>query len=307
MSHAFDRVVHIMAALRAPDGCPWDRKQTHASLKPYLLEETYEVLETIDHGDARKLKEELGDVLLQVLFHSQIASEQGTFTIEEVLDHLSEKLVRRHPHVFDRASTHGADGTMNSDQVLHRWEEIKRAEREAAGYRGSVLQDVPKTLPALLRAYQIQARAARVGFDWPQSAQGIAQVRAKIDEELEELHQVLARTAGKESAPSSETGHASAGNAHEAMEAEFGDVLFSLVNYARHMKLNPEEALRQSTNRFAARFQFIEEQASGTGRAISELTLEEMDRYWEEAKAKEHPGSAPVSEPPGHKRSRGHE
>lgn len=302
MSDAFDRAVQIMAALRAPGGCPWDRKQTHVSLKPYLLEETYEVLETIDHGDQRKLKEELGDVLLQVLFHSQIASEGGTFTITEVLEQLSEKLVRRHPHVFDRAPD--GEGTMNSDQVLHRWEEIKRAEREASGRTGSVLQDVPKTLPALLRAYQVQARAARVGFDWPQGAQGMAQVRAKIDEELEELHQAMTRTDADASGASSHAGPTGTENGREMLEAEFGDVLFSLVNYARHLKLNPEDALRQATNRFTARFHFIEEQATRTGRLLSDLTLDEMDRYWEEAKAMERTARTPASDRPSHQRSR---
>lgn len=291
-----------MAALRAPGGCPWDRKQTHESLKPYLLEETYEVLETIDHGDQRKLKEELGDVLLQVLFHSQIATEGGTFTITEVLDHLGEKLVRRHPHVFDRAPD--AEGTMNSDQVVHRWEEIKRAEREASGHTGSVLQDVPKTLPALLRAYQVQARAARVGFDWPQGTQGMAQVRAKIDEELEELHQAIAHSDADDSGASSHAGPSGTENGRERLEAEFGDVLFSLVNYARHLKLNPEDALRQATNRFTARFRFIEEQASRTGRPLSDLTLDEMDRYWEEAKAMERTARTSAADRPSNLRSR---
>src|SRR5688572_11351325 len=156
MSEQFDRVVSIMAQLRAPDGCPWDQKQTHESLKPYLIEETYEALDTIDRGDFAKLKEELGDVLLQVLFHSQIGTEQGTFTIDEVVQQLGDKLVRRHPHVFGAAT---AEPALDSDQVVHRWEDIKRAERQQAGKSESVLHDIPQALPALLRAYQTQVRA----------------------------------------------------------------------------------------------------------------------------------------------------
>jgi tetrapyrrole methylase family protein/MazG family protein len=283
MSQSFDRIAEIMAALRAPGGCPWDRKQTHESLKPYLLEETYEVLETIDGGDLRKLKEELGDVLLQVLFHSQIAAEVGAFTIDEVMDQLGDKLVRRHPHVFQRQPD--GQSNINSDQVLHRWEEIKREEREESGQTGSVLQDVPKTLPALLRAYQVQARAARVGFDWPNNAQGLEQVGKKLDEELAELRRAIRAAAGEEASASSDQNETRA--PREALEAEFGDVLFSLVNFARHLKLNPEDVLRQATNRFTERFRFIEDEAAKTGRTINELSLNEMDRYWDRAKERE--------------------
>lgn len=283
MSHSFDRIAEIMAALRAPGGCPWDRKQTHDSLKPYLLEETYEVLETIDQRDARKLKEELGDVLLQVLFHSQIASEAGTFTVDDVMDHLGDKLIRRHPHVFQTSPD--GERAMNSEQVVHRWEEIKRAEREESGQTGSVLQDVPKTLPALLRAYQVQARAARVGFDWPDNAQGLEQVGAKIDEELDELRRAIASARNGVLPGSSQAARTRAGQG--TLEAELGDVLFSLVNFARHLKLNPEDALRRATNRFAERFHFIEDQAARMGKTINKLSLREMDAYWEEAKAME--------------------
>src|SRR5678816_3939218 len=174
MSQRFQKLTDLMAALRAPNGCPWDRKQTHESLKPYLLEETYEVLETIDQHDRRKMAEELGDVLLQVLFHSQIAAEAGTFTIDDVLDQLADKLIRRHPHVFKDGAVSSAP--MNADQVVMRWEDIKRTEREASGRPASVLDGVPQTLPALLRAYQLQARAARVGFDWTHDMNGFDQV-----------------------------------------------------------------------------------------------------------------------------------
>ena len=269
MSQRFQKLTDLMAALRAPNGCPWDRKQTHESLKPYLLEEAYEVLETIDHQDRRKLAEELGDVLLQVLFHSQIATEAGTFTIDDVLDRLSDKLVRRHPHVFPN----GAEDPIptNADQVLAKWEDIKRVERQAEGRPESVLEGVPQTLPALLRAYQIQARASRVGFDWSRDEAGFDQVLSKIEEEIRELRIALRQ-------PSS-------GNEKQReIEAEFGDVLFSLVNLARFIKVNPEDALRQTVNRFIRRFQYIERHAAESGRAVSDLSVDEMNRLWEAAK-----------------------
>lgn len=272
MSDRFQKLTELMAALRAPNGCPWDRKQTHESLKPYLLEETYEVLETIDQQDRKKLPEELGDVLLQVLFHSQIAAEAGAFTIEEVMDQLADKLVRRHPHVFPNGSN---DPTpTNADQVLAKWEDIKRAERQAAGRPESVLDGVPQTLPALLRAYQIQARASRVGFDWTHDQAGFDQVLNKIEEEIRELRMALRL-------PPSE-GETSV--RQQEIAAEFGDVLFSLVNLARFVKVNPEDTLRQAINRFVKRFQFIEQQAAQSGRAISDLSFDEMNRLWDEAK-----------------------
>jgi tetrapyrrole methylase family protein / MazG family protein len=200
-----------------------------------------------------------------------------------VMNQLGDKLVRRHPHVFQQSP--GGERAINPEQVIHRWEEIKQAEREESGQTGSVLQDVPKTLPALLRAYQVQARAARVGFDWPDNAQGLEQVNAKIDEELAELRRAIHIEAGEEGAASSEPEQR--GAAREALEGEFGDVLFSLVNFARHLKLNPEDALRRATNRFADRFHFIEDQAIKAGRRVNELSLEEMDRYWDVAKEME--------------------
>ncbi|MCP9449444.1 MAG: nucleoside triphosphate pyrophosphohydrolase [Nitrospira sp.] len=274
MSEQFDKVTDIMAALRAPNGCPWDRKQTHESLKPYLLEETYEVLETIDQGDEAKLREELGDVLLQVLFHSQIAAEAGTFTIDDVLKTLAEKLIRRHPHVF---KTDGQGGTVtSSEHVLSQWEQIKRAERQAAGNSQSALDGVPKTLPALLRAFQIQARAARVGFDWPHNAGGLEQIFEKIAEEVGELKQALGNAdIDSASAPPTE---------QTEVEAELGDILFSLVNLARFLKVNPEEALRRATNRFVDRFHLVEALAAEQGRAFPEMTVADMDLLWEEAK-----------------------
>jgi tetrapyrrole methylase family protein / MazG family protein len=273
MSDRFAKLVQLMAALRAPNGCPWDRQQTHASLKPYLLEETYEVLETIDQGDAAKLKEELGDVLLQVVFHSQIAAEAGAFTVDDVLELLAAKLIRRHPHVFGN----GDQPAANSEQVLSQWEEIKRAEREAAGGSRSALDGVPKTLPALLRAYQVQARAARVGFDWPHNQSGLEQIFDKVREEIAELREAVAHRQSAHNASPEEA-------AHRHVEAELGDLLFSLVNLARFLKVNPEDALRGSTNRFADRFHLVEAQAAEQGRSLPDLTLAEMDELWERAK-----------------------
>lgn len=279
MSDQFDELVKIMARLRAPDGCPWDRKQTHDSLKPYLLEETYEVLETLDEHNIPKLKEELGDLLLQILFHAQIGTEHDTFTIREVMELLAEKLVRRHPHVFapseDRAG-------MTPDQVYSRWEQIKREERSQSGQEGSALDGVPKSLPALLRAYQVQARASRVGFDWPHTALGLEQVLDKIEEEIRELREAV--TAGREDERSGD-GHPER-RGRDAVEAELGDVLFSLVNLARSLKVNPEDALRQAVNRFTDRFHHIEQQAARAGRRLDEMTLAEMDELWEEAKTR---------------------
>lgn len=276
MSTHFTKVVELMAALRAQNGCPWDRKQTHESLKPYLLEETYEVLETIDQGDQAKLREELGDVLLQVIFHSQIAAEHGTFTVDDVLETLAEKLIRRHPHVFGDSSQTGT--ATNSEQVLNQWEHIKRAEREAAGGARSALDGVPKTLPALLRAYQTQARAARVGFDWPQSEAGLEQILAKVAEEIGELREAFAPSLAKAESKSNRP------DTSEEIENELGDLLFSLVNLARFLKTNPEDALRRATNRFIDRFHLVEAQAAEKGRSLREMTLAEMDELWDEAK-----------------------
>jgi tetrapyrrole methylase family protein/MazG family protein len=277
LSQRFQKLTELMAALRAPQGCPWDRKQTHESLKPYLLEETYEVLETIDQQDRRKLAEELGDVLLQVLFHSQIAAEAGTFTIEDVMEQLANKLVRRHPHVFPTGSNDPVP--TNADQVLAKWEDIKRAERQAEGRPESVLDGVPQTLPALLRAYQIQARASRVGFDWSHDQAGFDQLLTKIEEEIRELRMALRQ-------PSSSAGR------QTEIEAEFGDVLFSLVNLSRFIKANPEDALRQAVNRFITRFQYIEREAARGGRAVADLSVDEMNRLWEAAKRQPTAGDA---------------
>ncbi|HEX9285170.1 MAG TPA: nucleoside triphosphate pyrophosphohydrolase [Nitrospirales bacterium] len=273
MSQRFDQLVQIMETLRGEGGCPWDRKQTRESLKPYLIEEAYEVLETIEAQDDPKLKEELGDVLLQVLFHAQIGRERNTFTIEDVLQTLAEKLIRRHPHVFGEVTVNGAE------EVVHRWEEIKRqekADQSDDGESGSALDGVPKALPALLRAYQLQVRAARVGFDWPHDESGYAQVVGKIHEELREVDEARAAAA---KSPTGET--------KRHLEEETGDLLFAVVNLARLVKVNPEEALRGAANRFAARFTHMEQAAKAGGRLLTDMTLGEMDRLWDDAKAAE--------------------
>jgi len=268
MSSSFEGLMQLMAKLRAPDGCPWDRKQTHESLKPYLVEEAYEVLEAIDHGDPGRLREELGDLLLQIVFHAQIAGEHERFSMEDVMHSLSEKLIRRHPHVFGGPEQKGQAKT--ADDVKITWEQIKRDERERSGRGESALDGVPKTLPALLRAFQVQARAARVGFDWSE----LRPVLQKLEEELHELQEVLqARDTGDAAAPSK-----------DALQAELGDVLFTVVNLARHLTINPEEALRGTVNRFIDRFHYVESRAAADGRRLEDMSLEQMDALWEEAK-----------------------
>jgi len=258
-SERFAELVEIMARLRGEGGCPWDREQTHESIKPYFVEETYEVLEAIDEGDAGKLREELGDVLLQVVFHARMAEEAGAFAIADVLRAINEKLIRRHPHVF------GSVQADTAQEVLFNWEEIKRAERKRANGAASALDGVPRELPALLRAHRLQEKASRVGFDWKEARE----VLKKVEEELGELKTAME------------------GQAPERVEAELGDLLFSLVNLSRFVAVNPEEALRKTIGRFIARFRFIEEELAGQGRSLKDSTLPEMDALWDRAKALE--------------------
>lgn len=242
-------LVEVVRRLRGPDGCPWDREQTHASLRATMLEEAYEVLEAIDEKSTPKLREELGDVLLQVLMQSVIAEETREFTLGEVADSVREKLVRRHPHVF------GSTVVSGSDEVVRNWEALKAEEYG----RESALDGVQRSLPALQWAWSLQRRAANVGFDWPD----VEGALDKIREELEELRQA--------STP-------------EEREAEFGDLLFTMVNVARKLGINPEDALRGTTGRFEARFRLMERAARAEGRALKDLPIEELDRYWEAAK-----------------------
>lgn len=251
---SFETFQELVAHLRAPEGCPWDREQTHRSLRPNLLEETYEVLEAIDGGAQEALKEELGDLMLQIVLHVQIASESGDFRMPEVLRSIHEKLVRRHPHVF------GEEDVADVDRVLHNWEQLKAAEREARG-DGEVgaLAGVAQALPALAQAFSYQRRAARLGFDWPD----VVGVYEKVREELAEVAE----------APD-----------EEAREGEVGDLLFAVVNLARWYDLDPEGVLREANARFRRRFHALERAAQDQGRSFSDLSLEEMDALWEASK-----------------------
>jgi len=251
---SFERFQEIIAHLRAPEGCPWDRKQTHQSLRPYLLEEAYEVLDALDTEDRAALREELGDLLLQIVLHSQIAVGEGTFRTADVLAGIIEKIIRRHPHVW------GTVDVENDQDVKVNWDRLKQAEKQERRAPVSRLDGVPKALPALSQAFSYQDRAARVRFDWDT----IEPVIAKVFEEIEEI-----RTA--EDAAS--------------REKEVGDLLFAVVNWARWLEVEPESALRGANARFYRRFRYIEEQVAAQGRAFEELPLAEMDALWEAAKA----------------------
>ena len=278
MSKAFDNLMAVVAQLRGPNGCPWDRKQTHDSLKPYLIEESYEVLEALDRDNPRQLQEELGDLLLQILLHAQIEKEHNHFTMDEVATALAEKLIRRHPHVFGAANE--TEQSLNADQVINQWEKIKQSERTNHGKEESILEGVPPSLPALLRAYQVQKRASRVGFDWEKPDHVIE----KLEEELQELRDATTRYQSQKETPSHEQNTSSS---FEAIEQEFGDVLFTIANLARFLKVNPEEALRKSCNRFVDRFANMEQQAAEKGKALQELTPAEWNNLWESAKKQE--------------------
>lgn len=251
---SFDRIMEIMRRLRGPGGCPWDAEQTHDSLKRYLLEEAYEVIEAIDAQSPPMLKEELGDLLLQPVFHAVIAEERGLFTMDDVLAALAEKLVSRHPHVF------GEEVIRTSEEQLENWERLKQ--REKRHERTSALAGVPPHLPALMKAQKITEKAARVGFDWAH----VDEVFAKVLEELREFEETM--LAGDQ----------------ERMEAELGDLLFALVNLGRFLAIDPEEALRKTVDRFTKRFSHIEQTLHERGVPMREASLEEMERLWQEAK-----------------------
>ncbi len=237
--------------------CPWDREQTHSSMRKYLIEECYEAVEAIDKGDLLQLREELGDLLIHIVFHSLIAEEEGAFTLEELLTMTKNKLIRRHPHVF------GDKKLETGEQVLKQWEEIKNHEG-----RRSVLSGLPKSLPALVKAYRITEKAGAVGFDWEKPEEVIP----KIEEEWGELRSALA--------------------SGEGIEEEMGDLLFAIVNLCRHLKIDPESALEKTIERFIQRFGEIEKRAEEEGKSLQEMTLEEMDTLWEEAKEKLDPPNA---------------
>jgi len=247
-----------MARLRGENGCPWDREQTHQSLKPYLAEEMYETLDAIDTGDMEHLKEELGDMLLQIVFHSQLANERGDFSMNDVCATISEKLVRRHPHVFGEAN---AD---TPEKVVKQWDEIKKSEGTKA-HRKSILDGVPISMPALMRAMNLQEKASSVGFDW----EGWEGAFEKLEEEVAELRKAISEK-----------------NAAHVAE-EVGDLLFSIVNAARHMNIDPEEALRKTSGKFTRRFMHVEGNIVKKHGSFSGSSLEEMDALWNEAKLKD--------------------
>ncbi|MBL0174301.1 MAG: nucleoside triphosphate pyrophosphohydrolase [Ignavibacteria bacterium] len=247
--YTFERLLDIMKKLRVE--CPWDRAQTHDSIKGHTIEEAYEAVEAIDHKDYEELKNELGDLLLHVVFHAEIAEGDGRFAIGDVLQAIIEKLIRRHPHIF------GDVVVENANDVKRNWEQIKMDEG-----RESVIDGIPDVLPALLKAHRMQDKASKVGFDWPHRDD----VWKKVEEEVGELRDAI--------------GH----QTKDEIEEEFGDLLFSLVNYARFVDVNPEDALRKTIQKFSRRFRHIEKRLKDAGKDIHSSSLEEMDRYWEEAK-----------------------
>ena len=262
----FERLTEIMRRLRAPDGCPWDREQTPASLRPFVLEETYEVLDAIESGSPAQLREELGDFLFEAVFLAQMSEEAGDFSIGDAIDAICDKLVRRHPHVFQRTET---DTPLTSNQVIEKWETLKAREREAAGQpakkQKTTLGGVPKTLPALLRAYEISSRAAAVGFDW-----------AKADDVLDKIEEEVAEV--RHEVESGATGHLS------RAEDEMGDLLFAISNLSRKLGVEPEAALRRANEKFTARFDAMERALSARGSSLTEATLEEMEAEWQRVK-----------------------
>jgi MazG family protein len=265
---ALDRLVAIMRALRAPNGCPWDREQTLASLRPFVLEETYEVLEAIETGTPDNLREELGDYLYEAVFLAQISEEAGAFTIADAIEGICDKLVRRHPHVFERQP---GEDAITSGEVIERWETMKARERAAAGTaeptakRKTTLSGVPRTLPSLLRAYEISARAAAVGFDWARPAD----VLDKIEEEVAEVR--------------SEVESGATGDLSRA-EEEMGDLLFAIANLSRKLGIEPEAALRRANEKFTQRFDALEQAFANRGTPMQEATLDQMEAEWQRIK-----------------------
>lgn len=269
--YKLDDLLQLMARLRHPEhGCPWDLKQSYASIVPYTLEEAYEVADAIERGDFDHLPGELGDLLFQVVYYSQLAAEEGRFGFAEVVDGITAKLIRRHPHVFPDGDLYAAPDAQKLEEaaVKQRWEELKaeeRAARAAAPEQLSLLDDVPQALPALSRAVKLQKRAAQVGFDWPEALPVLDKVREELDEVLEAMSE----------------------NDPQAIAEELGDLLFVVVNLARHLKVEPEAALRAANGKFERRFRFIEQALRDAGRPIENCSLDELDALWGEAKKQE--------------------
>ena len=255
--YSFKDLIKVMEKLRSPEGCPWDRKQTHESLLPYLLEETYEVVDAVKRGKDEDLREELGDLLLQVVFHSQIAKERGAFDIEDVVDSIVRKLINRHPHVFGNR-----EDIKTAEDVNREWEKLKEKEGKK---KESLLDGIPESMPALERAYKLQKRAAKVGFDW----EGFEGIKEKLIEELSEIEEELKRGDRKK------------------IEEEVGDFLFMAVNLARFLGVHPEIALRRANEKFEKRFRYMEKKAKEMGKELKEMSLDEMEALWQEAKGKE--------------------
>jgi XTP/dITP diphosphohydrolase/tetrapyrrole methylase family protein/MazG family protein/ATP diphosphatase len=265
---SFEELVEIMKKLRAPGGCPWDRKQTLDTLKEYVIEESYELIDAIDSKDVKNICEECGDLLLQIVFIAQIAAENDWFEVQEIIESLCDKLKRRHPHVF------GDLKVRDSEEVRRNWDMIKLQERESKKEEPSRLTGIPRSMPALLRAYAIQERAAKVGFDWEKG--NLDPIWAKIDEEIRELRKALDE-----------------GDAGEVKE-EIGDLLFAVVNLSRHIGVNPEEALQGANEKFSARFRFIEESVEGKGRSFDEYSLDELETLWQSAKKAQRTKGRPI-------------
>jgi MazG family protein len=264
-ANEFANLVEIVRRLRAPDGCPWDREQTLETLRPFVLEEAYEVLEAIDRGDLDGLRGEVGDLIFEGVLLAQLAAERESFTVADSLRSVNEKLVRRHPHVFGRKH-HPADSPTTPEEVLERWEALKAQERKASGDSRGALAGLPRTLPSLLRAWEIGTRVAAVGFDWEHAAD----VLPKVEEELSELQQAIAGDQGR-----------------ERLEEELGDLLFSVANLARKLGLEPEAALRTANEKFARRFAELENRFRARGRALADESLESMEEEWKRIKDEE--------------------
>lgn len=278
--HWFKKLVNVQARLRAPNGCPWDREQTHQTLRTYLIEEAYEVLDALDSGDHAKFAEELGDLLLQIVFHSQIAQEQGRFTVSDVIREIHDKMVRRHPHVF------GAKRAKDSAEVLRNWEQLKTEERKQKSgdaaketKPASLLDGISRGLPATLEGFQLTRRAARIGFDW-ENAQGVLD---KVREETAELERLLADQ-GQGSARAKDT---SANQLLSRPEEEVGDLLFAAVNLARFLHIDPEIALKRANHKFSHRFRAMERRVTGAGGSLATVPRAEMEALWDQVKRDE--------------------